>query len=423
MPLAGWWGRRMGNGQLSIINCQLTAPVRVAIVGVGQRGLQHLSELWRLRESGLVRVVALCDAWKENLIDEKIQRFVTGFDSSAVAKFTSFDRLMKECPCDAVYFCLPPSVHNGEVITAARAGRHVFVEKPMSLYYDEALEMERAITASGVVSCVGFQLRYDPSYEAVCAYLADKRLVLMSVTAHGTLESHSTKHTHTEEVGGPSNRVWTANFEWSGSAMVEAGIHPLDRMRYWAGDIAWVQAAYVPRGADDIENDGNNPYVCSAQFGFENGALGSLMYSKLRRVYRSDGDEIILWDHGQIKFEADGPVSYHYDGPYPPITPPELEQLRHPIPIPAASDPAPEINHTFLTAIATGDRSAIRSPFSDAMNSLAAVLAANASHVLQGERIALKRFATEARYAPFRSKPVTNEAFHETTFGTTLSSA
>ena len=389
------------------MNQSSSLPVRVAVVGVGQRGLQHLSELWRLRESGLVRVVALCDAWEDNLADAKIRRFVTGFDGSGIAKFTSFDQLMVACPFDAAYFCLPPSVHRGEVVKAAQNGRHVFVEKPMSLYYDEALEMERAITASGVVACVGFQLRYDRSAEAVRTYLADKHLVLMSVTAHGTLESHSTKHTHTEEIGGPANRVWTANFGWSGSAMVEAGIHPLDRMRYWGGNIAWVQAAYVPRGADDIVNDGDNPYVCSAQFGFDNGALGSLMYSKLRRVYRSDGDEIILCDHGQIKFEADGPVAYYYDGPYPPEAPPKPEQLRHPIPIPETSDPAPEINHTFLSAVATGDRSFIRSPFSDAMNSLAAVLAANASHVLQGERIVLTRFATEARYAPYRRKPVT----------------
>jgi|GEM_PF-2785606 len=147
----------------------------------------------------------------------------------------------------------------------------------------------------------------------------------MSATSHGTLESHSVKHTHTEETGGPANRVWTANMAWSGTVIVEAGIHPLDRFRYWGGDIAWVQAAYVPRAADDIENGGDNPYVCSATFGFENGGIATLMYSKLRRVFHHDGHEIVLWDHDHIKWESEGPVAYYYDGPYPP---PMLRQIR-----------------------------------------------------------------------------------------------
>ncbi|MBM3264130.1 MAG: Gfo/Idh/MocA family oxidoreductase [candidate division Zixibacteria bacterium] len=53
---------------------------------------------------------------------------------------------------DAIYFCIPPGVHNGEVIRASRTGIHVFVEKPMSLYYDEAVDMDRAIRETGVVS-------------------------------------------------------------------------------------------------------------------------------------------------------------------------------------------------------------------------------------------------------------------------------
>ena len=42
--------------------------------------------------------------------------------------------------------------------------------------------------------------------------------------------------------------------------MVEAGIHPLDLMRYWGGDVAWTEARYIHRDADDIEDGGDNPY-------------------------------------------------------------------------------------------------------------------------------------------------------------------
>ena len=42
-------------------------PVRVAVMGLGQRGLQHLKSLWTLREEGVVEVVGVADAFEENL--------------------------------------------------------------------------------------------------------------------------------------------------------------------------------------------------------------------------------------------------------------------------------------------------------------------------------------------------------------------
>ena len=379
--------------------------VRVGILGVGQRGLQHLATLWSMQKDYPLQVVGLCDAWPDNLQPDKIKRFVPDYSDQGIQVFTRFEEMLTACALDALYVCLPPSVHKGEVIQAAQAGIHLFVEKPMSLYYDEAVAMEAAINASGVISTVGFNLRYHDVYETIRDFLSDKRIVMISSISHGTLESHSVKHTHTEEVGGPSNRVWTANYSWSGSAVVEAGIHTVDRMRYWCGDIAWVQSTYVPRDPDDIENAGDNPYACVVTLGFENGAIGTLHLTKLRRVFHNDGHEIILWNHGHLKIEEDGPVAYYYDGPYPPQNNPTPEQLRHPIPISDGGKPRPGINETFIQAVATGDASAIRSPFTDGMNSLAAVLASNASHDLQGDKIYLETFVSDPRYAAFRRKP------------------
>ena len=382
------------------------SPVRVGILGVGQRGLQHLRVLWDMQSQSQVQVTALCDAWKDNLSEAKIQRFVPGYRGDVTETHTSFEHMLAGKTIDALYICLPPGVHNGEVVAAAQAGVHVFVEKPMSLYYDEALDMERAIRTSGVISTAGFQQRYDYRFEGVRDFLKGRRIVLLSSTSHGALESHSVKHTHTEEVGGPSNRVWTANLEWSGSAVVESGIHTVDSMRYWCGDIDWVQAVYVPRDEADTEQGGNNPYVCVVTLGFHNGAIGTLHISKLRRVFHSDGSQIILWDRGHLKFEQDGPAAYYYDGPYPPEHSPAVDQIRHPIPTPPCNDSLTAINRAFISAIATNDPTMIRSGFSEAMNSLAAVLAANVSHALHGERIDLHRFAHDERYMAFRQRNV-----------------
>ncbi|MDP6778395.1 MAG: Gfo/Idh/MocA family oxidoreductase [Candidatus Latescibacteria bacterium] len=379
--------------------------VRVAVVGLGQRGLQHLKALWRLQGEGATEVVALGDAFGDNLAEAKVAGFVPGFSLAGIGSFAEFDRLLSEAQPDAVYFCMPPGVHNGELIAAARAGVHLFAEKPQSLYMDEALEMDRAIRDAGVVSAVGFQRRFEAHSEAAHGFLAGKRMVMVTCVTNGTLESHSVKHTPTGELGGPVDRVWAKNAAWSGTTVVEAGIHQTDLMRYWCGDIAWVQAAYVPRDADDVVDGGDNPYAYTVTYGFRNGGVGNLLISRLRKVYHSDGYQIILWDHGHLKFERDGVVAYTYDGPYPPESRPDAEQVRHPVPAPPGRDVTEAINRTFVEAVARGDDGDIRSTFAGSMNSLAAVLAANVSHERGGERIDLEAFASSPAYAEYRRKP------------------
>ena len=218
-----------------------TPPVRIAIVGLGQRGLQHLSLLWKLQSEGLVQITALVDTHQKNLTAQKICQYVDNFSLDDINVSNDFLSILELVSTgnrvDTVYFALPLGVHQGEIVAAATSGLHIFTEKPMSLSLDQAIEMEKAIRESGVISTVGFQQRYDPRYQAAQIFLQNKKLVMMTIIHNSNLESHSVKHTPTENLGGPINRVWTSNFEWSGSTVVEAGIHQVDLMRYWGGDI------------------------------------------------------------------------------------------------------------------------------------------------------------------------------------------
>ena len=383
----------------------MSQSTRVGIIGLGQRGLQHLGALWKLRSEGLVEIAALIDAFEDNLAEAKIQGYVDGFRIDGIHTSTDFRATLSALSLDAVYFALPPGVHNGEVIQAANAGVHIFAEKPMSLYLNEAIEMERVIRENGVISTAGFQQRYDSRYEAVHKFLADKQPVMTTMIVNGSLEGHSVKHTKTETLGGPSNRVWTANAEWSGATVVEGGIHQTDLMRYWFGDVSWVEASYIHRDPSDIVDGGDNPYAYSVRYGFECGCIANLILSRLRQTYYSDGYESVLWTHGHLKFEGNDVVAYYYDGPYPPAQTPSEESVRHPLPISSPVDPTEGISRAFLKAIETGDSDQLRSTFASSMNSLAAVLGANASDQLDGERIYLKDLLVDERYDRFRRKP------------------
>ena len=165
----------------------MSQPIRVAILGLGQRGLQHLKALWKLQSEGLAKIAALIDVFEDNLAEPKIQKYVDGFEVDGIYTSSDFGETLEALSLDAIYFALPPGVHDGEIIQAANAGVHIFAEKPMSLYLNEAVEMECVIQANGVISTAGFQQRYDSRYEAVHEFLADKQPVMSTFIANGCL--------------------------------------------------------------------------------------------------------------------------------------------------------------------------------------------------------------------------------------------
>ena len=383
----------------------MTRPVRVALMGLGQRGLQHLKALWRLQARGEVRLTTLADAFASNLDQSKIRNYVEGFRADGIVLTTDFNELLAQ-EQDALYICIPPNLHAGEVLRAARAGLHLFVEKPMSLFLDEALEMEAVIRETGVISTVGFQQRFDGRHEAIFNLLREgKRPLMACYTFHGPLEGHNVKHHQTELHGGPRNRIWTANRAWSGMTVVEGGIHLLDLWRYWFGDVEWVQAHYQHRPQDEIYDDADNPYTYSVHFGFAGGAIGSLTLSRLRKVYASHMDHQVLWTEGRAEIKDDGVTMYLYDGPYPPSQPPAQDAVRKLLFEGRGGDDTFAISELFIQAIAEGRPDLIRSPFGDAMNSLAAVIAANVSDELGGERVNVDELLCSTRFAAYRRKP------------------
>lgn len=375
----------------------MSFPVKVGVVGLGQRGLQHLAALVRLQAEGLVQVTALCDALPANLEPAKLQSFVPDLDPAAVHCTTQFTDLLAPATCQALFLAIPPNLHKDEVVSAATAGLHLMVEKPMSLHMEQALQMEAAIQAAGILACCGFQQRFDPRHEAVHAYVSARRAVMATYAFHAPLELHDAKHTDTQHLGGPVNRVWAASQAWSGTTMVEAGIHLLDLWRYWFGEVEWVQAAYVPRAAEDIVDQADNPYAYSAQFGFAQGAIGSLVLSRLRRVYNVMTDHRIFCTESQIAIAPDRVTAYHYDGVYPPEPTPHPDAVAQVLWSGRRQEGTYPFARAFVLAVGEQDPTAIRSPFPDSMHSLASVLAANVSHEQEGRRICLRDWVSACR--------------------------
>ena len=96
---------------------------------------------------------------------------------------------------------------------------------------------------------------------------------------------------------------------------------------------------------------------------------------------------------------------YQYDGPYPPPKPPSQDAVRKSLYKGRGGDDTFAISQAFVKAIAEGRPELIRSPFCDAMNSLAAVLGANVSDELGGERVNVEQLLRAEKFAAYRQKP------------------
>ncbi len=389
----------------------MPGALRVGVVGVGQRGLNHVKALTELQQDEVVQLTALCDPWADNLAEDKIKKGAPLYSPHGVKLFSSVDDLIKSKAVDAVWFVMPPNQHKGEIVRAAKAGLAVMAEKPQTLFFDEAREMADAIDAAGVPSTVGFQMRYDPWYIKLREYLADKWTASMTMLVESDVASHGRKHTHTEEKGGPANRIWTANRAWSGTTMVEAGIHQTDLMRYWTDDdVKWVQAAYVERPESLWAAEGDNPIAYTVTYGFQKGGVGNIMFTRPARVYFSGRFDYVLSLHALVKFEDDL-VAYAYEGKdYPPAQRPDPKSLRKVLAKGPHADAMGDHNtkalgKAFAESVTMKKPGMSRATFRSGLNSLAAVLAANVSHDRDGERIDLDRFTGSEEYARYRRRP------------------
>lgn len=133
-----------------------SSPVRVGLIGAGMIAqVMHLPHLLEL--SDRFSVTAICD-----LSLGTAQAVAAKYGAPQV--FTDHRVMLESADLDAVLVLTRD--HARPAIDAARAGKHILVEKPMCNNLAEADELIDAVAGSGVVGMVGHHKRYDPGYVA-----------------------------------------------------------------------------------------------------------------------------------------------------------------------------------------------------------------------------------------------------------------
>src|SRR5262245_33434391 len=140
---------------------------------------------------------------------------------------SDLDAFLADDSLHAVSICSYPYQHARHTIAAADAGKHIIIEKPLALTWEDCRAMEDAVKKAGVNTCVCFECRYSSQFLATKAVIDEGLL--------GDLHYGEVDYYHGI---GP----WYGQFRWNtrkdagGSSLLTAGCHALDALLLCLGD-------------------------------------------------------------------------------------------------------------------------------------------------------------------------------------------
>ena len=309
--------------------------VRVAFIGAGGIANAHMRELSRLDDA---KMVAFQDVDRA-----RADKAASEYGGKAYADYRQM--LDAERP-DAVYICVPPNGHVGQEEELASRGTPFFVEKPIANTLAKAQQIEQAVAQAGLLTSVGYHWRYS-SYTD----LAMERLAGQTI---GMVLGYW--------MGGMPGVFWWRRMDMSGGQLVEQTTHIVDVARYLCGDIVEVYAAMATRALNDVE-DFTVTDVGTFTAKFANGAVGTISNTCLLKGFGYTVELHVVTPDLVVEI---GPQ-------FRAISAGREEIVRTPSNAMSVEDAV------FIEAVKTGDGSAIRSPYADAVKTLAVTLAANES--------------------------------------------
>lgn len=257
-------------------------PIQFALLGYGRVAPTHAAAINSLTPDA--RLAAVCDCDPASLDQAR-----TALDGTSppVRYLTELTELLADPAVDVVSVCTPSGLHARHGIAAAKAGKHVLVEKPLDVTLEAAENLVRTCAENRVHLFAVYQNRLNSTIQLLKAAVDKGRF--------GKIYAINSTVIWRREQSYYDSAPWRGTRAMDGGAFMNQGIHFLDAMHYIGGEMTGVQSALATLGRNiECEDTG------SALFRFRSGALGNLFVTMLG-FSESEGTLTVLGEKGQVK--------------------------------------------------------------------------------------------------------------------------
>jgi predicted dehydrogenase len=233
-----------------------TKQLRVALIGLGSYATRVAEAMKTCKNAKLVGAVSGTPS--------KLEKWMKDYDlpKENCYSYTNFDKIKDNPNIDLVYVILPNSMHHEFTLRAAKAGKHVLCEKPMSVNVKQAEEMIAACKTANVKLYIGYRMHYEPFTRELIRLRTSGELgkILFVNSSLGF------------KIGDPTQ--WRLKRALAGGgAMMDVGIYSINGARYATGeDPLWVVAH---ESKTDLEKFKEVDETIVWQMGFPSGVVAN----------------------------------------------------------------------------------------------------------------------------------------------------
>jgi predicted dehydrogenase len=188
------------------------SDLRIGIVGLGWVAGAHIETF---RSVTGAKVVAVCSRRKQNAGDLRTKYGLP------LKVYSDYELMLADPEIDVIDICTPHPFHPKQAIAAARAGKHLIIEKPIGLSWKDAKAVRDAVKKARRQAMVCFEVRYSAQFQ-----------LAKSVVDQGLLgDLHYAEVDYYHGIG-----PWYGQFSWNvkkamgGSSLLTAGCHALDAL-------------------------------------------------------------------------------------------------------------------------------------------------------------------------------------------------
>jgi UDP-N-acetyl-2-amino-2-deoxyglucuronate dehydrogenase len=230
----------------------------VAVIGFGWVSTAHIQAI---NATPLAQVTAIYSSRPQNGAALSAQY------GSPIKTYTDLAEMLRVPDIHAVSICSYPHQHTSHVIAAAAAGKHIILEKPLTLSLEDARAVSSAVNKAGVKTCVCFELRFSSQMKAT-----------KSIVDAGLLGSiHYGEVDYYHGIG-----PWYGQFRWNttkkdgGSSLLSAGCHALDALLLCMGRDVESVTSFATRSKNPTFAQYEYPTTSVTILKFGGGRLGKV---------------------------------------------------------------------------------------------------------------------------------------------------